>query len=226
MPLYTAISRATVPLKSLHLPYQEGGFLDRLAAIASVFPELTELSLEFLELYSIFRCGTGDDYGPGAALNMMRGPPRDCRTLELDDEGAFDGELPVDDISDAESEREDPAPILVMEQAASEPTLARSISSSMSMLQKLFQWIMHDSFALSTNIEVFRVVDRDCQLPPADQHQVIARLSRLYTQLREIKFGSLGSSWKRTGDSWARDVSGAREVILVLREVELDPWMG
>jgi hypothetical protein len=70
------------------------------------------------------------------------------------------------------------------------------------------------------------VVDHDCELPPADQHQAIARLSRLYTQLHEIKLGSLGGSWERTGDSWAREVSGAREVILVLREVEPDPWMG
>jgi hypothetical protein len=125
MLLYTAISRAKVPLKSLHLLFQ-GGVLDPLAAIASLFPELTELSLEC----SVFRRGTRDDYGPGVLLNRMRGP-RDCRTLELDDEGAFDGDLPVDDVSDAESEREDPAPILVM---ASEPTQAPSTFFSMTML--------------------------------------------------------------------------------------------
>lgn len=64
----------------------------------------------------------------------MTGPPRDGRTRKLDDGGAFDGDMPVDDISDVESEREDLAPILVVEQAASEPTQARSISRSVSML--------------------------------------------------------------------------------------------
>ncbi|KAJ6603629.1 hypothetical protein DFH09DRAFT_1068781 [Mycena vulgaris] len=196
MPLYTAISQAIVPLKSLHLPC-ERGFLDPLAAIASLFPGLTELSLEFLER-PVFRCGTRNVCRRDVLFDTMTGPPHDRRTLKLDDEGAFDGDMPVDDISDVESEREDLAPILVVEQAASEPTQARSISRSMSML-----W-----------------------LPPVDQHQAIARLSRLYPQLREIKLGSLGGSWVRTGNSWARDVSGAREEILVFRGLKPDPWMG
>jgi hypothetical protein len=85
---------------------------------------------------------------------------------------------------------------------------------------------MEDSFALPVNIEVLRMVNRDCQLPPVDQHQAIARLRRLYPQLREIKLGSLGGSWVRTGNSWARDVSGARERILVFRGLKPDPWMG
>ncbi|KAJ7368714.1 hypothetical protein DFH08DRAFT_832075 [Mycena albidolilacea] len=216
MPLYTAISQAIVPLKSLHLPCKRG-FLDPLAAIASLYPGLTELSLEFFER-PIFRCGTRNFCRRNVLLNTMAGPPRDRRTLN--------GDMPVDDISDVESEREDLAPILVVEQAASEPTQARSVSRSMSMLSNLFEWIMEDSFALPVNIEVFRMVNRDCQLPPVDQHQAIARLSRLYSQLREIKLGSLGGSWVRTGNSWARDVSGAREEILVFRGLKPDPWMG
>jgi hypothetical protein len=132
MPLYTAISQAIVPLKALHLPCKRG-FLDPLAAIASLFPGLTELSLEFFES-PVFRCGTRNVCRYNVLLNTMTGPPRDHRTLKLDDEGAFDGDMLVDDISDVESEREDLAPILVVEQAASEPTQARSISRSMSML--------------------------------------------------------------------------------------------
>ncbi|KAJ7793567.1 hypothetical protein B0H14DRAFT_2925920, partial [Mycena olivaceomarginata] len=194
------------------------GFLDPLAAIASLFPGLTELSLEFFER-PIFRCGHPNFCRRNVLLNTMTGPPRDRRTLKLDNGGAFDGDMPVDDISDVESEHEDLASILVVEQAASEPTQARSISTSVSMLWNLFEWIMEDSFALPVNIEVFRMVNCDCQLPPVDQHQAIARLSRLYPQLREIKLGSLGGSWVRTGNSWARDDSG-------FRGLKPDPWMG
>jgi hypothetical protein len=87
-----------------------------------------------------------------------------------------------------------------------------------------------DGFILfPPNIEVFRVEehafmfgDPDFQLPVADQHQVIAVLSRLYMHLREVQFGSesLVSSWTRTGDSWAREVSGCREVIKVVIQPE------
>jgi hypothetical protein len=79
------------------------------------------------------------------------------------------------------------------------------------------------------SIEIFRVEehammfeDPDFQLPVADQHQVIAVLSRLYMHLHEVQFGSesLGSGWTRTGDSWAREVSGCREVVKVIAQRE------
>ncbi|KAJ7252260.1 hypothetical protein C8J57DRAFT_1474304 [Mycena rebaudengoi] len=92
-------------------------------------------------------------------------------------------------------------------------------------------WLMDGFLSFPPSIEILRVEEHafllgepDFQLPVADQHQIIAVLSRLYMHLREVQFGSesLGSCWTRTGDSWAREVSGCREVVKVIAQHEFN----
>ncbi|KAF7345947.1 hypothetical protein MVEN_01617100 [Mycena venus] len=214
------ISRGTVPLHTLRLPCESPTW-DILVAILSLFPELKELSLKLLPSSRIYR---GQDGAPGVSYG-----PVDRRTLVLNDDEAFLDSPPGDDISDVESE--DPPPFIITEhmrvkklhavQEQSNPFLGTGFN----MMQDVLGWLMDGFLLLPPNIEVFRVEehavtvgDPDFQLPVADQHQVIAVLSRLYMHLREVQFGSesLGSSWTRTGDSWAREVPGCREVIKVV----------
>ncbi|KAJ7816758.1 hypothetical protein B0H14DRAFT_3148504 [Mycena olivaceomarginata] len=92
-----AIARSSVPICSLNLMPKEAVNLEFLAAIATLFPELSELSLTLPET-------TGSDifflnmcYGP------RRGPPVGLEWPDLDDDAAFDN-ITVDDISDDEVE--------------------------------------------------------------------------------------------------------------------------
>ncbi|KAJ7869129.1 hypothetical protein B0H14DRAFT_2727763 [Mycena olivaceomarginata] len=225
MPVCIDISHGTVPLHTLCLPCISPTW-DILAAILSLFPELKELSLKLLP--SGPRHGAhGQPGGPATVSGLV-----DRQTLVLNDDNAFLDSPPADDISDAESE--DPPPFIVTEhmqvkklhavQEQSNPFLSMGFIMQ-SQYQDVLEWLMDGSLSFPPNIEVFRVEehaprnrDPDFQLPVADQHQVIAVLSRLYMHLREVQFGSesLGSSWTRTGDSWAREVSGCREVVKII----------
>ncbi|KAJ7869186.1 hypothetical protein B0H14DRAFT_2728120 [Mycena olivaceomarginata] len=219
-PVCIAISRGTVPLHTLCLPCKLPTW-DILAAILSLFPELKELSLKLLPF------GYGHPGQPGTSGTSYS--PVDRRTLVLNDDEAFLDSLPADDISDVESE--DPPPFIVTEhmrvklhavQEQSNPFFGFDMQSQ---YQDVLGWLMDGFLSFPPNIEVFRVEQHaplignpDFQLPVADQHQVIAVLSRLYVHLREVQFGSelLGGSWTRTGDSWAREVSGCREVVKII----------
>ncbi|KAJ7359103.1 hypothetical protein DFH08DRAFT_403453 [Mycena albidolilacea] len=221
MPVCIDISHGTVPLHTLCLPCITPTW-DILAAILSLFPELKELSLKLLP--SGPRHGyRGQPGGPGTVSGFV-----DRQTLVLNDDDAFLDSPPADNISDAELE--DPPPFIVTEhmrvkklhavQEQSNPFLSMGF-----IMQDVLEWLMDGSLSFPPNIEVFRVEedaprmrDPDFQLPVADQHQVIAVLSRLYVHLREVQFGSelLGGSWTRTGDLWAREVSGCREVVKII----------
>jgi hypothetical protein len=109
------ILRSTVPLQALYMSFaswaidsdapSSSPILDFLAAIPSLFPQLTELSLTFPPFFATrISCSLGMDY----FRNTL-----DHRSLELNDEEAFKG-TPPDDISDDESE--DLPPITVKEQ--------------------------------------------------------------------------------------------------------------
>ncbi|KAJ6569141.1 hypothetical protein B0H19DRAFT_1256807 [Mycena capillaripes] len=223
MPACIDISRGTVPLHTLRLPYIcMSPTWDILVAILSLFPELKEFSLELLPF------ARGYPGGPGTS-GVSYGPV-DQRTLVLNDDEAFLDSPPADDISDVESE--DPPPFIVTEYMRVKKLHAVQEQSKPCFLinmQDVLGWLMDGSVLFPPNIEVFRVEehavtvgDPDFQLPVADQHQVIAVLSRLYMRLREVQFGSesLGSSWTRTGDLWAREVSDCREVIKVVVQRE------
>ncbi|KAJ7869146.1 hypothetical protein B0H14DRAFT_3861270 [Mycena olivaceomarginata] len=219
MPACIDISRGTVPLHTLCLPCMSLT-QDILAAILSLFPELKELSLKLLPSFHIY---PGQDGAPGASYR-----PVDRRTLVLNDNEAFLDSPPADDISDVESE--DPPPFIVTEHVRVKKLHAVREQSNPFLrmgffMQDVLEWLMDGSLSFPPNIEVFRVEehsprirDPDFQLRVADQYQVIAVLSRLYMHLREVQFGSesLGSSWTRTGDLWAREVSGCREVVKII----------
>ncbi|KAJ7250560.1 hypothetical protein C8J57DRAFT_1667099 [Mycena rebaudengoi] len=223
MPVCMDISRTTVPLHTLRLPCMSLT-LDILAAILLLFPELKELSLKILPSGCEY---PGQNPVPGASYG-----PVDQRTLVLDDDKAFLDSPPADDISDVESE--DPPLFIVTEHARVKKlhTVQEQSNPSLTMafnMQDVLGWLMDRFLSFPPSIEIFRVEehaftfgDPDFQLPIADQHQVIAVLSRLYMHLCEVQFGSesLGSGWTRTGDLWAREVSGCREVVKVIAQHE------
>ncbi|KAJ7359121.1 hypothetical protein DFH08DRAFT_800994 [Mycena albidolilacea] len=220
MPVCIDISRGTVPLHTLCLSCWLLTW-DILAAILSLFPELKELSLKLLPGGYGY---PGQDGTSGTSYS-----PVDRQTLVLNDDEAFLDSPPADNISDVESE--DLPPFIVTKHMWVKKLYAVQEQSNLflfhmqSQYQDVLEWLMDGSLSFPPNIEVFRVEehatlfgDPDFQLPVADQHQVIAVLSRLYMHLREVQFGSelLGSSWTRTGDLWAREVSGCREVVKII----------
>jgi hypothetical protein len=105
------ILRSTVPLQALHVSFaswaidSDAPILDFLAAIPSLFSQLTQLSLTFLPFFCTRISCSRMDYSRSAI---------DHRSLELNDEEAFKGTPPADDISDDDSE--DLPPITVKEQ--------------------------------------------------------------------------------------------------------------
>jgi hypothetical protein len=74
--------------------------------------------------------------------------------------------------------------------------------------------------SLPPNIEILFLREQRYNLPPVNQHQAMAILSRLCTRLCEVQFDAVGTSWIRTGDTWAREVSGCREVIKIITTPE------
>ncbi|KAF8214875.1 hypothetical protein K438DRAFT_1802286 [Mycena galopus ATCC 62051] len=197
MPMLTDMARSTAHLQCLHLHCQSPTLND-LATLASLLPELQEL----------FFCG----FNSRRRKSRRADTPLDLRTLELNDEMAFAGELPADEISDVELEG-DPAPTTSADILLPQKMLLLQKMRSQSMLRNVCGWLNDGSLLLPPNIEVFRVDDPNGLLSPASQHQTIEVLSRLYTHLREVKFASLEDGWKRTGNAWAREISRTREMI-------------
>ncbi|KAJ7808990.1 hypothetical protein B0H14DRAFT_3760297 [Mycena olivaceomarginata] len=228
MPLCMDILRSAVPLQALYVSFaswaidsdapSSSPILDFLAAIPSLFPQLTELSLTFPPFFATrISCSLGMDY----FRNTI-----DHRSLELNDEEAFKG-TPPDDISDDESE--DLPPITVKEQTRmkrlntvkAHSALRHNVGDSVGQPhQNVLGWVVDGFLSLPPNIEILFLREQRYNLPPANQHQAMAILSRLYTRLCEVQFDAVGTSWIRTGDTWAREVSGCREVIKIITTPE------
>jgi hypothetical protein len=101
-PLCLVISQSTTPLYSLTLPISFPS-LELLESILSLFPELREFSMEITD-------GLRDPFLVPESVFMGREIPystavlpMDTRSLDLNDEHAFD-EPPADDISDTEED--------------------------------------------------------------------------------------------------------------------------
>ncbi|KAF7365789.1 hypothetical protein MVEN_00452900 [Mycena venus] len=207
MPLCMAISRATVPLQSLNLPHAEPS-LEILADISSLFSELKQLSLKLPG--DPICCGIFDYESPGSPITVDR------RTLELNDDEAFTRILPSDDISDAEEDA--PPPIKVAERTEKFSQRLSRFGPKISV-RILLGWLQDGLLFLPPTIESFLVEEVDLYLPSEDQHQPIALLARLYPHLRRLRFDGLESGWIRTGDLWAREVRGRREVVKIVAPV-------
>ncbi|KAJ7096897.1 hypothetical protein C8R44DRAFT_748685 [Mycena epipterygia] len=196
------ISRASVFLRSLIvIPPMTP---DLFTAIISLFPELQNLSITFLEEdRSRFCC----------RYPVMRTSDRgDPPSLELCDDEAFDN-LPVEEISDDEGDGDADPPRVVTLVDHSTPELPGSRN-----LYNILNGICGGVISLPPEIAVLclQVDINTSRLSAAQEHQVVALLSRLYAQLREVRLGFRGNShWERegTGAVWMR--SGEKEYIQV-----------
>ncbi|KAJ7430933.1 hypothetical protein B0H11DRAFT_2066508 [Mycena galericulata] len=154
-----------------------------LSIIASLFPELQDLIINV----------------------MSESPAIDSRCPELHDEDAFT-DLPVDELSDAE---DDDPPLVVRITEEWRPV------DPAAELHKIFNAICDGSLALPAPLEVLRltVEHRVAPFSLNEQHQMLARLRRLYPGIREVEMGGESDRWERTGAVWKR--CGAEEYMQV-----------
>ncbi|KAF8124499.1 hypothetical protein K438DRAFT_2154455 [Mycena galopus ATCC 62051] len=181
----------------------------------SLFPELAEPSFKFPA--RIFRYGNVHTRIPKSTINT----PVDRPTLELNDDEAFIHCSPGYEISDPEAAYVSPTPVVVQEHISLKklsPDQERSMPTKfVCTLQAVLDLFMDDLLSLPHNIEIFRAEEDNSKLPLTFQfkHQVLAALTPLYAHLREVQLDSQGTSWTRSGNLWARDVAGRREVVKI-----------
>ncbi|KAJ7430938.1 hypothetical protein B0H11DRAFT_2210738 [Mycena galericulata] len=196
VPALMAISQASVPLRSLVI---RRGYatLASLAMITSLFPELQDLAINVMSERE-------DNYFV-CRYSRSASPAIDSRCPELHDEDAF-SDLPVDELSDAEDD--DPPPVVRITEEW------RPIHPA-AELHKIFNAICDGSLALPAPLEVLRstVEHRVAPFSLNAQHQILARLRRLYPGIREVEMGGESDRWERTGAVWKR--CGAKEYMQV-----------
>ncbi|KAJ7017540.1 hypothetical protein C8F04DRAFT_1200314 [Mycena alexandri] len=192
--------------------------LEFLTAVARLFPDLRELSIELWEFVSITICCTG--------RNAPLPPPipDDSRSTALLDAEAFDHPA-AEEISDSESdsrestsedidtesESEDssppsPAPESIESQTPFPSTLHDDDEGFMPSVQCILNPLFTGRVLLPSSLEVFRIHADEEMFPPAlsaqQQRHTIAKLTLLCPLLREVQFGSISDNWKREGDVW------------------------
>ncbi|KAJ7814983.1 hypothetical protein B0H14DRAFT_3149251 [Mycena olivaceomarginata] len=170
--------------------------LEFLVGITSLFPELRELSIEFTRVKRGFHCRLRR-YSRTRVV-----PTVDARSVDLDDDAAFD-DLPVHDISDVEAE--EPTIIAVKHSSTSD------VASS--SIHEFFDWISSGSPSLPPTMEVLRVYGINRVISLAQQHQAIADLGALCPLLREVQFGSAAANWKRSRELWKLSIGAEKSVL-------------
>ncbi|KAJ6450169.1 hypothetical protein C8R45DRAFT_120581 [Mycena sanguinolenta] len=183
--------KTSVPLLSLSIP-ETSPTLELLNSITSLFPQLKDFSIH-IKQPSIGHSTSGD-----AGLGS-RGGSVDNQCPVLCDADAFD-DIPEDDLSDAEQDNR--------------PSIARvrvpkdlELSSSMD-LHKTLQWVCSGAAVLPPAIEVLGFLcsadSFASNFPPAQEHQIIAALSRLYPHFCELEIGYSREPWTREGAVWSK----------------------
>ncbi|KAJ7110965.1 hypothetical protein C8R44DRAFT_799756 [Mycena epipterygia] len=181
-----SISQGSKPLRSLAIPRMYTT-QESLSAIADVFPELREFSIEI----------PGQTQRPE---NPPRPPRRsqskaDSCCPDLRDDDAFD-DLPAEDISDGEDE---PPTVALVDE-----TWMPGSTAPYDILNDLCGGFV----SLPPQIEVVRLREVIFYSLPSivvdKQHQIVAALSRLYPALREVEIGRKSNTWERNGSLWKR----------------------
>ncbi|KAJ7506094.1 hypothetical protein B0H11DRAFT_1974764 [Mycena galericulata] len=190
--ILTQISRSSVPLRSLSIP-RTSSAVEALALISSIFPALTELSMNIFEAGISppheFRCGT----------RQIPDRREDTRSPELNDEEAFDN-LPADELSDSEEQ----PPVSQRDQHKDSPTpplwalqdrrTGTYIESSLPPIPSgtcadFLRRICVGVIAFPPNLAVLRLQTPIRRALWAADHAAVAALSRDYPLLREVSIG-------------------------------------
>ncbi|KAJ7466080.1 hypothetical protein FB451DRAFT_1261744 [Mycena latifolia] len=192
LPVLLDISHTSAPLLSLGIASRAPSD-ESLAALASLFPCLRELSIDILD-------------GP-VNINICRFSRRrshsvDDRCPSLGDDTAFDELLP-DGVSDAEEDTSS-ATVVIVEQKE----LPDDRFPAFTRLVDMFNRINKDGISLPPTIEVLRLKTDSPDLLPislAKRHQVLARLLEQCPLLREVQLGLPSYAWKRIGALWKQE---------------------
>ncbi|KAJ7853445.1 hypothetical protein B0H13DRAFT_2082640 [Mycena leptocephala] len=203
--VFIDISRSSTPIRSLVIPCTSST-IETLAFIASMFPTLSELSIDIPEKdenrWASFSCG----FQAGEDLH------EDTRSPELNDEEAFDN-LPAEVLSDSE---EHPPPVRRAKPAqtpraavslwADPPTLLNRTSLSTRRMPKedpplpaipsgtysdFLRRICLDLVEFPPNIALLQIRPPKGASRPSREREAaaIAALSRQYLRLREVTLG-------------------------------------
>ncbi|KAJ7128286.1 hypothetical protein C8R46DRAFT_1363614 [Mycena filopes] len=193
------IAHGSAGLHSLHLPHPGRSPDNLLATITSLFPDLRELVLT-IPVSPVFR-------------NVSLGGRRAAERLEavdkfLDDE-AFD-DIPADELSDAAAEEASRVPALIVR-----PTpWARKASVHRGAMHATLDWILGESVVFAPhNLEVLSMEAAEGlmleRLFEAEQYQAIAALLLPCPRLQQVRFGPATSGWRRVGEVWRSEATGA-----------------
>ncbi|KAJ7466060.1 hypothetical protein FB451DRAFT_1261708, partial [Mycena latifolia] len=187
LPVLLDISHTSAPLLSLGIASRAPSD-ESLAALASLFPCLRELSIDILE-------------GPVNICGFPR--PRshsvDNRRPLLRDDTAFD-ELPPEEVSDAEEDTSSATVVIVEKRELPDDRFP-----AFTRLADMLNRINKDHISFPPTIEVLRLKTDSpdlLRISLAKRHQVLARLIEQCPCLREVQLGLPSYSWKRIGESW------------------------
>ncbi|KAJ6537230.1 hypothetical protein DFH09DRAFT_1400905 [Mycena vulgaris] len=184
------VAQASTSLRSLVIP-RTSPSLESFATIASLFPELQQLSINITD-------NDDTDFERSVVRLSRRSGEIDTRTIELCDDEAFD-DLSEDELSEDE---EAPPPTVVFFKPSAWPEPPAS-----NPLHTAFHWICSGAVALPQSLEVLRLrfapeTGNFSHCPSEQQHQTMAALSRLYPVLREVEMGHRLFTWQRNRALW------------------------
>ncbi|KAJ6537231.1 hypothetical protein DFH09DRAFT_1178295 [Mycena vulgaris] len=168
------VAQASTSLRSLVIP-RTSPSLESFATIASLFPELQQLSINI----------TDDD---------------DNDTIELCDDEAFDN-LPEDDLSDCE-EAPPPTVVFVKPSAWPEPPASDALHTAFHWICSGAVALPQSLEVLRLRLAPGHIANYS-DWPSEQQHQTVAALSRLYPVLRKVEMGHwIIRTWQRNGALW------------------------
>ncbi|KAJ6450167.1 hypothetical protein C8R45DRAFT_1043846 [Mycena sanguinolenta] len=180
--------KTSVPLLSLSIP-ETSPTLELLSSITALFPQLRDFSIHI----------TQPSFGHCFTNPSLRRSVVDNRCPVLRDADAFN-DIPEDDLSDAEPHNR---PSIARVRVPKDLEL-----SSFTDLHKALQWVCSGAAVLPPAIEVLRFLcsanSFASNFRPAQEHQIVAALSRLYPHFRELEIGYSRQPWTREGAVWSK----------------------
>ncbi|KAF7356459.1 hypothetical protein MVEN_00979000 [Mycena venus] len=194
------ISRSAAPLQCLELPSCSPN-LELCVTITALFPSLRKLSITMVENeYNKSMCillGNAFDVGEEREVIV------DERSLDLDDEDVVG--FTTEDLSDAEDDTDEAAPLPVLCRTEFTPPPELPASSN---LHNLLRSIFSEEISLPPTLESLRLkahanrlfVPQFTPLTVEEQQEVILALNALCPVLREVRLHM--AEWIRMGEAW------------------------